>query len=223
MTERAMELGGHAQERIGHGYQRAMAFGSQAQEKIGHGYQVSRDEVVHQIDEHPLAAGGAALGLGLLAGYLLPKTRVEDAYLGEVADRVKDQAREAAERGKEMVQATGLVAMDQLKDQAKDLAQEAMDRGTEVVQATRAAALQEAEQHGLMPEKTGQHSEPKTSKESSRHSGGKEAMAAGQVGGTKEAESQSACAIPTPATPNSGTSKQEQSAKQPSGSQNKPS
>jgi len=54
--------------------------------------------------ENPLglAIGGAAVGL--LAGLLLPSTRVEDQKLGEVSDQVMDRVKEtgedALERGK---------------------------------------------------------------------------------------------------------------------------
>ena len=135
---------------------RAKEFGGHAQEGIGHGYQVSRDELVHQIDEHPFAAAGAALGLGLLAGFLMPRSRMENRLMGETADHLKDQAWEVAQRGREVVQATGQVAMEQVRDQAKDLAQDALDRGKEVVQATSQTALDEAQQHGLSPQQSTQ-------------------------------------------------------------------
>jgi hypothetical protein len=160
---------------------RAKEFGGQAQEKIGHGYQVSRDQLAHQIDEHPFAAGGAALGLGLLAGYLMPRTRVEDRVMGQAADDLKEQAWEVADRGKEAVRATGHVAMDQIRDQAKDLVQDALDRGKEVVQATQQAAMHEVQQQRLSPQRMHQPDQSTSKTEQLRggeQSGGQEAAAA---------------------------------------------
>jgi ElaB/YqjD/DUF883 family membrane-anchored ribosome-binding protein len=163
---RAAESAGEAWQRAASGTRRmgrrAKEFDAHAQEKIGHGYQASRDELVHQIDEHPFAAAGAALGLGLLAGFLMPKSRMEDRLMGETADQLKDQAWEVAQRGREVVQATGQVAMEQVRDQAKDLAQDALDRGKEVVQTTSQVALDEAQQHGLGPQQSGQQPEQKS-------------------------------------------------------------
>jgi ElaB/YqjD/DUF883 family membrane-anchored ribosome-binding protein len=169
--------------------ERAKEFGGQAQEKISHGYQLSRDELAHEIDERPLAVAAAALGLGLLAGFLLPRTRAEDRLMGEASDHLKEQARDVAERGKEVVQATGQVAMGQLQEQVKDLAQDALDRGKEVAQATRQAALHEAQQHGLNVDRLSQYSEPKGEKHGSMHSQHSDAAAAvGKQVSLQEAE-----------------------------------
>jgi ElaB/YqjD/DUF883 family membrane-anchored ribosome-binding protein len=195
----AWETAATGTQRMG---RRAKEFGGQAQEKIGRGYQVSREQVSHQIDEHPFATGGAALGLGLLAGYLLPRTRVEDRWMGEAADDLKEQAWDIAERGKEAVQATGHVAMDQIRDQAKDLAQDALDRGKEVVHATQQAAMHEAQVQGLSAERRDQPEELKAKSE--KHSGGMQpgGKDVGSVGGptsTKQPATQTigdACANP---------------------------
>jgi ElaB/YqjD/DUF883 family membrane-anchored ribosome-binding protein len=199
---RAAESASEAWQRAASGTRRmgrrAKEFGSHAGEKIGHGYQASRDELVHQIDEHPFAAAGAALGLGLLAGFLMPRSRMEDRFMGETADQLKDQAWEVAQRGREVVQATGLAAMEQVRDQAKDLAQDALDRGKEVVQSTGKVALDEAEQHGLSSQQATHQSgqRPKEHNQSAMHQ---------QRQDKKEAESEGLGATcPTPTTAPSG-------------------
>jgi hypothetical protein len=146
--------------------ERAREFAGQAQESIGRGYQVSRDRFAYEADERPLAVGAAALGLGLLAGFLLPRTRTEDELMGEAADHLKDQAWDVAERGKEVVQSTGFAAMDQIKDEAKDLAQDALDRAKEVAQATGQMAMDEAKRQGLHMEATTQHSATNSGRQS---------------------------------------------------------
>jgi ElaB/YqjD/DUF883 family membrane-anchored ribosome-binding protein len=192
MSSRVSEGASAAWDRAASGTQRmtqrAKDLGGQAQERIGHGYQVSRDQLVHEIDEHPFAAAGAALGVGLLAGFLMPRTRSEDYWMGEAADHLKDQAREVAERGKEVVQATGQVAMEQVRDQAKDLAQDALDRGKEVAQATTQAALHEAQRHGLSPQQMTQQSGQKTDKPGASQSSGNEPAGATSGAATKHSE-----------------------------------
>lgn len=43
----------------------------------------------------PLAVGAGAAALGIVCGFLLPRTRVEDRALGEAAERARERAREA--------------------------------------------------------------------------------------------------------------------------------
>jgi ElaB/YqjD/DUF883 family membrane-anchored ribosome-binding protein len=192
VAQRAKDLGGRAKE-----------YGGRAQESISHGYQVSRDQVAHEIDEHPLATAGAAFGLGLLAGFLVPRTQTEDRYLGEAADSLKDQAWDVAERGKEVVTATGQVAMDQLRDQAKDLAQDALDRGKEVAQATGQAAMHEAQQQGLSPQQMAEQSKAKSGNEGGQQSRGKQDDAM-----------QSACAVSQAGQPHTATAAHDQPKRQ---------
>jgi ElaB/YqjD/DUF883 family membrane-anchored ribosome-binding protein len=58
--------------------------------------------------ENPLGLALGAVGVGFLAGMLIPSTRVEDEKLGPMADQMKEKAREtgqeAMERGKEVAQ-----------------------------------------------------------------------------------------------------------------------
>jgi len=86
--------------------------------------------------ENPLGLGLAAVGVGLLAGLLIPGTKVEDRKIGPVADQVKEKAKEtgqeALERGKHVaeqaadtVKDAGREQAEQLKDSAQEKAQEA--------------------------------------------------------------------------------------------------
>jgi hypothetical protein len=192
---RAAESAGETWQRAASGTRRmgrrAKEFGEHAQERIGHGYQASRDELAHQIDEHPLAVAGAALGLGLLAGFLMPRSRMEDRLMGETADQLKDQVWDVARQGREVVQATGQIAMEQMRDQAKDLAQDALDRGKEVAQATSQAALDEAQQHGLGPQQSSQHAgqKSKAQNRSAMHQQGQDMASANRECAGKEAKS----------------------------------
>jgi gas vesicle protein len=60
------------------------------------------------VKENPVGLAVGAAAAGFIAGLILPSTRVEDERLGEMADEVKQQAREtgqeAMERGKQVAQ-----------------------------------------------------------------------------------------------------------------------
>ena len=181
MSSRAAERVSEAWERASSGTRhmshRAMEMGGHAQEKIGRGYRASRDTLAYEIDEHPLAVAAAALGLGMLAGFLIPSTETEDRLMGEASDELKDRAREYAEQGKEVVQATGRAAFDQLREEATDLAEDALDRGREVAQSTGQMALDEARKHGIVQQPAAGSGEKGESHERDKHTGAK----AGQV------------------------------------------
>ena len=70
--------------------------------------------------ENPVGLAVGAAAVGFLAGLVLPSTRVEDERLGDVADQLKDQARE-----------TGQEALDRGKQVAQDAAQSATETAKE--------------------------------------------------------------------------------------------
>src|SRR3954464_13727114 len=104
------------------------------------------DQVKHQAkraasvaQENPLGLAVGAVAVGFLAGMLLPATRVEDERIGELADDVKERAKqtgqEALERGKQVAQDAAESAKDsaqghgeELRETAKEHAQEAASR-----------------------------------------------------------------------------------------------
>jgi hypothetical protein len=93
-------------------------------------YVQSRDAISEAMDDYPLAAGAACVGLGLLLGFALPETRYEDRMMGEKSD--------------------------ELKHRAKESGREAVQRAQQVATATAAAALDEAEHQGLAPHQVGE-------------------------------------------------------------------
>jgi ElaB/YqjD/DUF883 family membrane-anchored ribosome-binding protein len=104
------------------------------------------DEVKHQArraksiaEENPLGLAIGAVAVGFLAGMLVPSTRVEDEHIGELADDVKERAKqtgqEALEHGKQVAQDAAETAKESaqshgedLRDTAKEHAQEAATR-----------------------------------------------------------------------------------------------
>lgn len=104
-------------------------FGHLAADKTRAGYAMSRDRFENALDDKPMAVGVAALAVGLLAGFALPRTRAEDRTIGRTADDFKDEARR---RGRE--------AVEQGREVASHLADE---------------ALGDAEKQGLSPDTLG--------------------------------------------------------------------
>ncbi len=88
--------------------------------------------------ENPLglAIGGAAVGF--IAGLLAPSTRVEDERIGDVADELKDRAREtgreALDRGKQVAQEAGQAATETAKESGQQQAQEMRGSAQEATQ-----------------------------------------------------------------------------------------
>ena len=102
-------------------------------------------EVKHQArraksvaESNPLGLAIGAIAVGFLAGMLVPSTRVEDDHIGELADEVKDRAKEtgqeALEHGKQVAQD----AVETAKDSAQSHGEELRDSAKEHVQETAA-------------------------------------------------------------------------------------
>src|SRR5689334_14067124 len=100
-------------------------------------------EVKHQArraksvaEQNPLGLAIGAVAVGFLAGMLVPSTRVEDDHIGELADEVKDRAKEtgqeALEHGKQVAQD----AVETAKDSAQSHGEELRDSAKEHVQET---------------------------------------------------------------------------------------
>jgi ElaB/YqjD/DUF883 family membrane-anchored ribosome-binding protein len=108
------------QDRVRDTYERA-------QERVREGYARTQAQLKQAAHMHPLATGAACLGMGLLAGFLLPKSERENRWFGDVSESVRHRVRET---GKDLV-----------------------DRGKHVAEAATEAGRSEAEQQGLTPEK----------------------------------------------------------------------
>ncbi|MFP3940004.1 MAG: DUF3618 domain-containing protein [Thermoanaerobaculia bacterium] len=123
---------------------RAGEIGERSGESLGR----TRVRLRRNLRSNPLSSGVAALGLGVLTGLALPRTRWEDETMGETSDRAAEEARGATE--------------------------EAVERGT---RATREAAhsareaMGEAAQRGEPPTerlKTGVHEAGETAREAAQ-------------------------------------------------------
>jgi uncharacterized protein DUF3618 len=136
VTEKVSDIGSSLQVKarsarnaVTEGVQRGGRAGSDATQHLQKGYAYAGDRFQEAVEEYPLAVAGGFLGVGLLAGLLLPRTPQEDELVGQTSDRLIEQAKEA---GKETL------------EKAKTVAQ----RITKVT-------MEEAERQGITPESAG--------------------------------------------------------------------
>jgi hypothetical protein len=78
--------------------------------------------------ENPLTVGTVALAAGAIVGLGLPRTRTEDAWMGEARDTLVERAQETAQQAVERV---GEVA-EQVQQSASDVRQAAGDVGEQL-------------------------------------------------------------------------------------------
>ncbi len=84
-----------------HPSRRGRRTGSEGTQHLQQGYAYAGDRLQDQeaMEEYPLAVAVGFLGVGLLTGLLLPRTRQEDNLLGESSDRLMEQVKDT---GKEV-------------------------------------------------------------------------------------------------------------------------
>lgn len=98
----------------------------------GHGMKQRGQRVGRMAKRNPLGlvVGGAAVGF--VAGLLVPSTQMEDEKLGDVAERVKETAREtgheALERGKDVAQSAMETVKEEGSSQGRELASDLKER-----------------------------------------------------------------------------------------------
>lgn len=105
---------------------------------INSGACYTRDASKEATEQYPLLVGLGCAALGMMAGFLLPRTRREDEAFGETAQDIRD-------RGYEM-------------------GAEAVERGRAVASSTATAAMERAEQEGLTPSAMADHASNVASK-----------------------------------------------------------
>lgn len=85
-------------------------------------------QAVSVAQANPIGLGLGAVAVGFLAGMVLPSTQKEDERFGELADQVKDQAREvghdALEHGKQVAQDAAGAASQTVQESGQQHGQE---------------------------------------------------------------------------------------------------
>ena len=91
--------------------------------------------------ENPLGLALAGVAVGVLAGMLIPSTRVEDEKIGHIADQVKDQVKEtggeALERGKQVAQDAAQSAKETAQESGQEHAEGLKSSASDAAQETR--------------------------------------------------------------------------------------
>lgn len=91
---------------------RASEMSRQARERARRAATQARSQWDTMLHDNPMALGIAALAAGAVVGASLPRTRVENEYLGETRDQLVDNARSMAQEG---VESAKSMAKDTLK------------------------------------------------------------------------------------------------------------
>lgn len=98
--------GERAKNAIKSGTARGRRSASHMSDHLQEGYAKAEVRIKDAVEEYPLGIGAGFVGLGLLAGLLLPRSEAEDEWFGESADDLKDavtdKGEELLERGKEV-------------------------------------------------------------------------------------------------------------------------
>jgi len=146
----------HAGESASEWMQQARSATRSAGEGAGQMRQRTMQSFNALVEEQPLVLGAIGLALGAVVGAMLPSTRIEDQYLGETRDQLRDaiaeQGGELYERGKvtatevyraaaEEARAQGLVSGE---TSGKPLAERAEEVLTKAGEAAKEAAQREA-------------------------------------------------------------------------------
>ena len=97
------------------------------------------------IESQPLIAGLVTAALGALVGVMLPGTRREDELMGSARDNLASQAREAAERAREVAQKTFDEAKETAKQEFGKIGEEVRAGGERIIQEGQEAAKKVAD------------------------------------------------------------------------------
>ncbi len=118
------------------------------------GYREAAKAAAYAADEAPLATGLVGLALGAVVGFLVPGTRTEDEYFGDMADDVKSAAKDvvvdATGRAGDVASATASAAMQRGRELGLE-PHELAEKSKRIAEAARKAAEQAAHDEGLAP------------------------------------------------------------------------
>jgi gas vesicle protein len=101
-------------------------------------------QAVSVAQANPIGLGLGSVAMGLLVGMALPSTRAEDQRLGELADELKQQARdvghEALDRGKQVAQDAVTQVSDTVQESGQRQGQALADSVRQTVEDVRSGA-----------------------------------------------------------------------------------
>lgn len=135
--------------------QAAGEFADRSWERTRQGMSQARDRFDEASTAYPLAVGGGFIAAGLLAGLLLPRTRVEDEWMGEMSDEAWDEAKstgdEVLDKGRTKVEEAASAAMDEAEAQGLTL-EKLGEKASRVASQVGETVKQASKKEGLDPE-----------------------------------------------------------------------
>jgi hypothetical protein len=100
--------------------QRSMHAVERSTERLRTGAHAARQSFSDAVDRNPVALGAACFSLGILAGVALPTTRWEEETMGEVSQKAKRAATDAAVRAAEQGARVAQDAAQRVRDEAEE-------------------------------------------------------------------------------------------------------
>lgn len=136
------------------GWERIREGGVEGRHALNRRTDYVRERLRATSDDYPLPVGAAFLAAGVLVGLLVPRTEPEDRWMGDAADRFKDDTRakgeDLLERGKAAATQTATSAMDEAE--ARGLTPSALvDKASRVTSEALKAGKETAREEGLDP------------------------------------------------------------------------
>jgi ElaB/YqjD/DUF883 family membrane-anchored ribosome-binding protein len=108
VTAKVSEIGGGVQAQaksagsaIGQGFRQSQRAGSGASQQLQRSTVQAGDKFQEMVEDYPFAVAVGFLGVGVLTGLLLPRTRQEDQLVGEKSDQLIEQIKETGKEGLE--------------------------------------------------------------------------------------------------------------------------
>lgn len=145
LKETTQELGSTVRER-------AHDIGDKVKGRAQQVYHRSEEQFLEVKENHPVALGAGFMALGLIVGLLLPRTRAENALLGDKADALREQARQ---RGEELYETGKKAAVAAVNAATTEAEQQGITTHTigekvgKIAQEVKQAALESARREGL--------------------------------------------------------------------------
>ncbi|WP_299681484.1 DUF3618 domain-containing protein [uncultured Roseobacter sp.] len=125
-----------ARQRVIAARYRALEARNQAARHVRNG----ADQAVDMYQQQPLIAGALALAVGAAIAAAVPRTRTEDAYLGEHSDALVSEAERIFAEEREKLKTVAKAAKDEVKSIAEETKDAADDAAPERKNAAQAAA-----------------------------------------------------------------------------------
>lgn len=141
---------------------RAKKSASRMSDKLQDGYADAEVRFKEAVEDYPLGIGAGFVGLGLLAGLLLPRSEAEDEWFGESSDDMKDaitdKGEDLLERGKEVAGRVADEATEEAErqgltsDSASNALESVGDKIGSVVEAAKEEGKKAAQDEHLTPD-----------------------------------------------------------------------